>query len=438
MSNRIVDIIATVATRFGGKSINLIVFIIVLRNLSLAESAVYGFVFSSTLILSTMLDIGLRNSSAIFIGRDPSKANIYTRQSFFFWLSISTLSIPLTIATLSISNLAIEKSSIAPPTAILLVSMLYLRIMQGPLLGTGDIKKFNKSELASRVVLLVGTLAILAIPNAFTLDAVIWTLALSQTIAAAYLFFHQRHEIHNGAGFGMTYIMPLLRRGFIFMLSVLLTTASKRISFFAINHYSDEASSGLFFGLQRLTEVITEIGMAVAVVAFSYTVRAKSEADALDSTTKSTRICISFFALLSAVLVVFSEQIIPITLGSKFEGNDELFLLLLIATLFGSIWSILFPSLSATASPTIVLFLLVPGVSLNILSLPPLIAMMGLNGAAISMAASNLVITVLFLNYYRIKFKVPPYIFLIPSRDDINDLRTTINKAKKTIFRKAI
>ena len=57
MAKRALDTLATIVTRFGAKSVNLLVFLIVARQLSLAEMAAYGFIFSTTLIYLSLIHI---------------------------------------------------------------------------------------------------------------------------------------------------------------------------------------------------------------------------------------------------------------------------------------------------------------------------------------------------------------------------------------------
>ena len=110
MAKRALDTLATIVTRFGAKSVNLLVFLIVARQLSLAEMAAYGFIFSTTLIYSTILDLGTRNSLAVFIGKEPALTHDYTRSGFFLWLEL-----PEQMDALKLFHMALAQGiSIAP------------------------------------------------------------------------------------------------------------------------------------------------------------------------------------------------------------------------------------------------------------------------------------------------------------------------------------
>lgn len=435
MAKRLLDTLATVVTRFGGKSVNLLVFLIVARQLSLAEMAIYGFVFSTTLIFSTMLDLGIRNSLAVFVGQEPDRAASYTRASFLVWCVLAAVGVPISYITLHLSSLSIDIAALAPPFSLLLAAMLYLRMMQGTVLGEGDIRLFNTSELISRFVLLPCTLLLLAIPGSFTLMSAMWVLALSQLVAAVYLFARQYRFIFRPSANTLALTRRLIARGFLFMLAVLLMNAAKRVSFLVVSHVEPKAAAGLFFSLQRLTEIITEVGMAIAVVAFSYSVRAKSVNDALEGSAAMSRVAMVLFTLISVAMVASSSISVPLLLGARFAVDGWLFPLLVGTTLIGAPWTILFPSLSVVLSPARVLLLMLPGVSLNILTALPLTRAYGLEGAALSMLLSNLVLTGSFLVLYKVKFGIPMNRFLVIGRSDLSGLGTLVGKITSRIKR---
>ncbi|SFR90243.1 Membrane protein involved in the export of O-antigen and teichoic acid [Stenotrophomonas maltophilia] len=435
MAKRALDTLATIVTRFGAKSVNLLVFLIVARQLSLAEMAAYGFIFSTTLIYSTILDLGTRNSLAVFIGKEPALTHDYTRSGFYLWLVLSVVGVPAAYLTLRASDLGMDPAQLAAPFSILLAAMLYLRMMQGTPLGTGDIKLFNRSEVASRVALLIGTVLLLAIPGAFTLLGAVWALAISQVAAALYLFAKQLPAIRVPSGKSTALAWKLVSRGFLFMLSVLLMNAAKRVSFLVVSHTSASDDAGTFFALQRLTEIITEVGMAIAVVAFSYSVRSSSTKEAVDSSAAMLRTSMLLFTVVSVAMIATADVSVPLLLGSQFSADGWLFVLLVAATLSGAPWTILFPSLSVVLSPFRVFLLMLPGVMLNIVTARPLTEAYGLNGAAISMLISNVVLTLSFLLVYRVAFSVPIHRFLIINRDDLAGMRALMEKIRMRLRR---
>lgn len=435
MAKRALDTLTTIVTRFGAKSINLLVFLVVARQLSLTEMAIYGFIFSTTLIYSTILDLGTRNSLAVFIGKEPTLSADYTRSGFTLWVALSMLGVPAAYLTLRSSDLGMDVMDFLAPFSLLLAGMLYLRMMQGTTLGTGDIKLFNRSELASRLALLIGTLVLLAIPGAFTLLSATWILAASQMAAALYLFAKQLPTIRSASNVGNSLAWKLVSRGCLFMLSVLLMNAAKRVSFLVVSHTSTSDAAGTFFALQRLTEIITEVGMAIAVVAFSYSVRSSSTKEAVENSASMSRTSMLLFAVVSIAMVTTADTAVPLLLGPQFSAEGWLFVLLVAATLSGAPWTILFPSLSVVLSPFRVFLLMLPGVLLNIATAGPLTRAYGLNGAAFSMLISNVVLTISFLLVYRVVFDMPIHRFLIINREDLAGMRALAEKLHSKVRR---
>jgi O-antigen/teichoic acid export membrane protein len=429
-SSRGLDMILTVFARVGGKSLNLLVFAIVARNLSLGELGVYGFIFSITLILSTVLDLGVRNSLAVMIGKDAESTDRYASQTFMLWCILALLTAPALYLAYFGSQFDLETPAFLIPSTILLASMLYLRMMQGVLLGTGEIAMYNRSELASRIILVALTAIFLVLGN-LSLMSAIWSLAVSQAVAALYLLVSQWRTIRSGMRWDLGLAMALVSRGVVFMLSVLLMNASKRLAVLVISQLSSAENAGLFFALQRLTDVITEVGLAVAVVIFSHNVRAKSSGDAVQATAHSTRISFFVFTLMAIGLALTAHWTVPLALGTKFAGHTDVFVIVLAGTLIASVWTLLFPSLSVVTSPLTVFLLFIPGLSLNVAIIYPLMNWFGLAGAAWSMLIANIVLTASFLAVYKIRFGVSPRDFLIPTPTDFAAVSKLAKKFKK-------
>jgi O-antigen/teichoic acid export membrane protein len=428
-SNRTIQMAATVATRFGGKAINLLVFVIVARMLSLNDMSMYGLIITLTLIYSTMLDIGTRNSLAFYIGKQPELAGSYARYGVVQWLLLTLLCYPVMYLSLKYMGSAPNATAYSLPSAALLSGMLYLRIMQGPLLGQGKIGLFNRTELSARVVLLIGTGANLLMPKAFTLSSALWVMAISQLAASAYLLLLQRHVLAAPlAGHKPSSLIgPLLSRGFVFMLGVVMMYVSKRLSFLFVSQFASAESSGLFFTLQRLTEIITEVGVAISAVVFSHSVRAKNAKDAVHLAAESTRISFAIFIAISVVLAIGGKWFLPLVIGKEFHGETMLFLLILLATLAGSVWTMLIPNLSVAAPPSHALLILAPGLVINLITIKPMMNWLGIPGAAISMIVSNVIITASFLFVYKLRFGVPARSFLIPEKSDLAGLSDIFN-----------
>lgn len=415
------DIVKTVLARFGGKTVNLLVFVIVARSLTLEEMGIYGFIFSSTLILATLLDFGVRNSLAVFVGKDAGSERAYTQAGLLLWLAAAILVVPAVLANFYLSWGALVQPHYVLSAGLLLAAMVYLRMLQGVLLGQGKLGLYNQTELASRIVLLVSCLFFLAIGQ-LTLVTALWTLAGSQVAAALYLAYVQRAAFRGWTSDYRPLLRALVVRGFPFMLCVLMMNASKRMSFMAVSYYASPDDAGLFFALQRLTEILTELGLAVSVVILSHNVRTEDQLEAVRNTAQFTRLCLVVFLAITAVFAISAPWSVPLVLGDHFGGETFLFEIILFGTLAGAIITLLFPNLSVVAKPQSVLLVFLPGLLVNAATLVLFLPWLGLEGAAWSLLASNLVLSFSFLFYYRRRFGVGYRAFLVPRREDFSGM----------------
>ena len=416
---RTAEMLMTIAARFGGKAINLLVFLVVARVLALDELGLYGLIFSLAVLLTSGFDFGVRNSVAYFIGKQPSLAPTYVIQSLLLFLPFAVGSLVGLYLSLLFSPGELIRAQFLLPSGVLVVSMLFMRMQQGLLLGAGRIKFFNVTELASRVVLL-GTTAVLFITGSIRLDTALWSLAISQLAASFLLLRGVLPDARGGNWRDTEALRALLVRGVLFMLGVLLMLVSKRLAIFLLSQLGSPAEVGLYFGLQRMTEILTEIGLAVAVVVFSSSVRAKSDLVAVDEAAHSTRISLAMFTVISAVMFAGADWLVPLALGDDFAGQANLFRVVLVGTLAGSVWTILFPSLSALTSPLLPIFLFLPHLAGNLVLMWVLFGMFGIMGAAWAMVVMNLGLTATFLIVFRMRYKVRIRDFLLPRRSDID------------------
>lgn len=415
---RTLDMLMTVAARFGGKTVNLIVFLVLARTLSLADLGLYGFVFVTVLIMSTAFDVGVRNSLGYFIGRNPGDTATLTLQAMALWVVFSVTAVAALWLFFRFSVADLEQPRYFVPCALFMASALFLRMLQGALMGQGRIKFYNQTELMSRLVLAIGTFGLLAV-DSITLFTALWTLALSQAAAALLLGWGTIESAKGGRLSDRGLVAALLRRGVLFMLGVLLMHASKRLAFMILSQLGTPEEMGVFFGLQRLTEVLTEIGLAVAVVVFSHNVRAKSDGEAVETAAHSTRISFALFTLIALVLFVFADWLVPLALGLDFAGDMTLFRVILVATLAGSIWTILYPSLSAITSPMTAFWIFLPNVVLNCITTWFFYQSFGIMGAAYSLLVVNTTLSFSFLLAFKLLYGAPVMGFLLPRRSDL-------------------
>lgn len=413
-------ILGTIASRAGGRAINLWVFILLARTLTLEELGLYGFAFSTVVVASSAFDVGTRNSVAYFIGREPQEAATFTAQALRLWMLAC---IPCAATVTLIVGSSMPKLLHPPlliPVELLAGSYLFVRMMQGVFLGEGSIGKYNSSELASRLALLVGTLGFILL-DSLTITSAMWTLAVSSMAAAGVIAVGLSSNARVGRWKDGTVAKRLVRRGFQFMIAVLLMGLAKRVAFLILGGVGTDAEAGSFYGVMRLTEVITEIGLAVAVVVFSSNVRASSIEEAVDNAARSTRVSLVLFTAITLVGLSSANWALPMLMGESFTDETWIFQLVLVGTLAGSVWTILFPGLSAIVPPSVSSRIFAPNVVVALVLTWGLYATARLEGVAWAYLITNLGLSATFLLTYKRRFGAPLMSFLVVRPDDLKE-----------------
>lgn len=434
---KFLETIITVFVRFGSKAVNFIVFLLVARSLSVADMGMYGLIFSSALIFSVLFDFGLRNSSAVFISGDIELAKRSSSIMHICWVVFSLLGIGAISILPNIFDSMSGLNNYLLQFLVLFVAMLYIRLMQGVLLGVGFLADFNKSEVASRLILIVITLYFY-FSGGITIDNALWSLATSQVVAAVYLVAIIIKNQFLSFSVPTKILQTMLKRGVVFMLAVVLMNISKRFTFYALGESKSLESSGIFFSLLRTSEIVTEIALAVGVVLFSYSVRAKEKIEVIQGIASTARHMTLVLFLVTALMFTFSSEFMNLLLPSIGVEGLAAFDLILWATFLASIWILMFPSFTSVVNPLVISVLFIPSiVFLAVVFYIDFISIhrMDLYFASILYLISNLLTLGVFLGFSWLRFKVSPFSFLILKRSEISTVYIIIISRFRRLFK---
>lgn len=354
-SKTILQLLYTVLVRFFSKAANFVVFIILIRTLSLDDFGVYGALYTSVFLISVVLDVGIRNSSATYISGNRKFARKLMPQLHFLWLIMSIVGFFLLLNLWDL--VAIEATEeIFLPYYIYTCFILYIRMFQGVYIGLSDIKSFNKSEILSKFSLLTLVLLLYVFDEVSLLN-VFWMLALSQAIAVSFVLWTTL--VSPGWQWSIDYkgIGQVLRRGWMFMLAVLMMLLSKKLSIYVVNEHMGAEAAGIYFSMLRFSEIATEIALGISVVLLSKVVSNRNS----DTIIVAARYTSGLLIFLSFSMIMASWLILEYVISIGVEYREE-FLLIVLATLASSIFMAIFPSIAAVRPPLEVSVLFIPGV----------------------------------------------------------------------------
>lgn len=432
----LVDSLWVLLTRLVMRAANFAVFLVLARTLSVGEFGFYGYVMSTALVLAIAFDLGLRQSGAWLIGQEPHAQDAIATHLMALWLLLGSVGVLVCWLMLEAGGYVTGYGALALVAALNVAPMLCLRTGQGIFLGLGDLASLNRSELISRAVMLGGTLALWA---AALLDvgSAIWVLLAAHIAAAAYLLLQVRHTIRPRLLFQGTLVARMLRYGGELWVAMLLLILLGRIGFWVVNWQLGEEALGLYFGSQRLGEILVEVATAVGIVIFSHGVRATDiKSSALDAI-RIARLVTALMALVALVAMLLARPLLALSLGPDYAAAPHAFQLVMLGALANSFTTMLYPCLSAqglarwgigafglgSAVAAVAFFLLTP----------PL----GLAGAGLAYALAQVAAVAVIVFAYHRRFGFGVAQVLLPQREDARALRAIAAKGAARLRRTA-
>ncbi len=417
--------VLTILTRFGIKAVNLITFIVLARLLTLEDFANYGFIFNTSLLLSIFLDLGLRNSSAYYIGKCRSDFNEIQKSLIIYSLVITFFAVitPYIVKKFGYHNYNYE---ILIPSILICLGLFYIRTFQGLLLGVTQIGIVNKSDMIQKLILFSGVVALFLLDNG-QLNIVLWIFATSSIFSVVYIFLSiGKIKSEDSVEESKKLLGDLYKRGFVFMLGAFFMIAYKKVGFYVSEALAGDYLTGIYFGINRFSEVTTEIGIAVSMVLFSKNVKIKEREKIVNNISKIVRVCIFTLSILTLLFAIFAEVILEFGLGTEFTRFCSLYRLALIAAFFGLVPTITFPTLTILYKPLAVSLLYLFVLIFNYFGSNLLYAYFGLAGIMFVLLLSNIILTSVILLFVCKKENVNYSTFLLIKSTDFKILKRKV------------
>ncbi|HMR33171.1 MAG TPA: lipopolysaccharide biosynthesis protein [Geminicoccaceae bacterium] len=404
-------------TRFVQRGANLLVLMMLARALTPVELGFYGYVVSTSLVLTVAFDLGLRQGAAAALGKAPERAGPLTSQLVLLWCGLAALASSAAWAMMAWGGLA-EAGPAAMALAVLAIApMLLVRMGQGIFLGTGELRRLNQSELVSRAILLVLTL-LLWWRDLLDLDAALALMALSQLASAAYVLVALRRGLawrHFGE---WSAAGELLRQGWGFFGAILLMILSGRIGVWAVGWLASPAETGSYFAVLRLAEMLVEVATAVGVVVFSRGVRAGRDREAAVASAGVARLVTFVMACAALAAGAMAGPVLTVVMGDGFGHAAGALRWMLGGAVASCLVMILYPALSSRGHARSGVWLFGAAVAVNGLLALALVPPLGLDGAAMAFAGGQATAALAILFVYRRSCGLDWRELLLPRRQD--------------------
>jgi O-antigen/teichoic acid export membrane protein len=305
--------------------------------------------------------------------------------------------------------------------------MLCLRTGQGVFLGRGDLGRLNRSELISRAVVLAGTLGLWVL-GLLDLATAIWVLLAAHVAAALYLLWQVSDALRPATLFQPALVARMFRFGAELWVATLLLVLLGRIGFWIVSWQLGEDALGIYFGSQRLGEILVEVATAVGIVIFSHGVRATDiRASALDAI-RIARLVTALMAIVALVACLLARPLLDLVLGPEFAAEPSAFRLIMLGALANSYTTMLYPCLSAQGLARWGIAAFAAGSAVAGIAFWLLTPTLGLAGAGLAYALAQTVAVAVIVAAYRLRFGFSVPAILLPQREDAEGLREVIRR----------
>ncbi len=420
----LLDSLWVFSTRVLMRVANFLVLIILARALSLDAFGTYGLAISTLLMLSFMLDLGTRQSSAVEIAKTETPETFATH----------LLALSLIISLMAVLVTALMMRAIMMPPEDIVIALvaltafpiMILRCVQGIQLGLGRLDQLNLSELLPRLLMLPA-LAILWWVDWLSLEAALIAMLVGHLIGALYLVAVSSPMIRFRARLQASIFLTLLRHGMAFAGGAIAMILLGRVSIWIIGALSGPADVGVFFAMTRLSELPVEVAGAIGVALFSHGVRRTAGASNGADTARVVR-SVNFLLLLGAVLMAWwAEPLLRLSFGPEFVAYAGLLQIMLAGAVLSCMSMMLYPCLASNGRARVGLWAYGPGTIAAAALTWLLVPAFGVYGAAIAvLIAKTWAVVVLVVGFVR-TFEISPWALILPSLEDFRPVVAMIS-----------
>lgn len=421
------DIVMTFMTKMIFLGGSFIISILLARLLGPQGKGVVTALFVIPNMMVSLADLGVRQASAYYIGKQKYSVQEILSSSLFLWIltSIASVivvfiyySVPFT-ETYSVILMAIGISYI--PIKIL---VSYLNgVLQGQqLIGRMNVKILIEFSVRLLVVVLL----------VWILDLGVIGAALATVLPTFAVFFYSRKMVGQTAKLKIQYLpgipQDMFRKGIIYALALFILQLNYKVDIIFLENMVSASDLGIYSVGVTLAELIWQVPAAVAVVLFARSANSKTDSEASNRSAKLLRLSWIPLLILSTIFWIGAPLFVSIIYGADFVLAGNVIRLLLPGIVVMVLFKILNADLAGRGRPLFALRIYVVTLAMNVVLNYFLIPQYGIDGAAIASTISYLTGAVIFsIAYHRHTGLAYRDLFII-NQEDIQLLKSTFGK----------
>lgn len=382
-------------------------------------------VVTSLLIVPTLVvslaDLGLRQSTAFFIGQKTYGLKPLLSTLLSVWL-VSSLLCTGAVAAIYFAAYA---DRYEPALLLLFLATIPLNLgiqyMRGVMQGRVRIGGINTAELIRIGLHVVLLLLLVGLWKTGVLGAAVTQIAMAAG-TLLYLLLASR-DLAARFGWDRNIVRALLTKGFAFAVALFVLQLNYRIDIVILEAYAGAYDVGIYSIGTNLAEMIWQIPAAAGMILFSKGANARDGAESVARTTKLIRFLALPLVAGGAVLWALAPFVITLLFGSEYAASSTVVRIILPGVLIFVVVKLLHSDLSGRGFPLFSLNVSIAALALNIAMNFALIPAYGAVGAAVSSAVSYTAAGCLFVILYVRREKLRVRDLLLPSGEDLLEAR---------------
>lgn len=424
------DIITTFFTKILFLGGSFIISVILARLLGPEGKGLVTALFVIPNLTISLADLGVRQSSAFYIGQKKYSIQQVMSSNLLLWLVSSFISLIVVIGYYllpSTSNYSV---------ALMLIGASYVPVkvltayMNGVLQGIQDIKTLNVKFIIDFSVHII-----LVVLLVWVLDFGVVGAAAAKLITVLAVIYYSSKVVKKSAKFKIQYYKgvpeDLLKKGFAFAIAVFVLQLNYKIDIVFLESMVDSHSLGIYSVGVALAELIWQLPAAIGVVLFTRSANSLSDEEAGKRSAKLLRITWIPLIMVSLVFWMAAPLFVQIVYGAAFADSAQIIRILMPGIVLMVLFKILNANLSGRGKPLFALRIYLATLAINIALNLILIPVYGIHGAAIASTISYTIGAIVFtIAYHRLTKMAYKDLFII-NKSDIAMIKDKIIKKVK-------
>lgn len=426
------NIVMTIATRFILLFGSFIVSIVLARLLGPEGKGIMTAVLVFPTLIASLADMGIRQSTAYYVGRKQYSLNDIISSISFLWL-ITTAGSMVSVLLYFYFGPSNHYSWDILIVALLIIPFkLIENYAKGIMLGRNQIGVINFSQIIHLIANYIFVFLFVWILDLNVLGALIAQVGISFTVATYYLI-----KVIPYGKIRFKPIKPIPRkiffRGFSFAIVLFIINLNYKVDIMMLDYMVPSSDIGIYSVGVNFAELIWQIPSAVGMVIFSKSTTTVKQMDSVQRATSILRLVMPVMALAAIFIAILAPIVITVLYGNAFSESGNILRIMLPGVVFITISKVLHPELAGRGYPLFSLRVFVVTLILNIVLNLMFIPSFGIYGAAVTSTICYILAGLGFAFMYSKREGIPMKSTFILTKKDMDFVTNQIRNSMKKI-----